>query len=319
MVIGDKVRMLHGQGEGIVVRIDGDAIRVMLNEGIEIPVPRKQLVLVRPMQKDLPAEKAAPKTDAQMERGKPGMLFLKQGLYLAGIPAGSGLLEYHLINQSDFEIFVLVYRLARPVNQFHGASQIFPKSAVAIKGNFPRQENNHMTGLAFQFMKYHPDHGEPVPAEEFRFRFSHIPGSGQNQRIPVLEKEGFLLQLDGDSVHPDATKIKESMLSSRQPEQRPAVPSRQKDREIDLHIEQLRHDSSALNPAEILEIQLKHFEQALDRALLENLNQLIVIHGVGNGVLRSEIHRRLSKNTHIAYFKDARREKFGYGATEIGF
>ena len=311
--------MLHGQGEGIVVRMDGDAIRVMLNEGIEIPVPRKQLVLVRPMQKDLPAEKSAPKTDARMERVKPGMLFLKQGLYLAGIPAGSGLLEYHLINQSDFEIFVLVYRLARPVNQFHGASRIFPKSAAAIQGNFPGQENNHLTGLAFQFMKYHPDHGEPVPAEAFRFSFSHIPGSGQYQRIPVLEKEGFLLQLDGGSVQPDATKIKDSMLSSRQPEQRPAGPSRQKDREIDLHIEQLSHDSSAMNPAEILEIQLKHFEQALDRALLESLNQLIVIHGVGNGVLRSEIHRRLSKNTHIAYFKDARREKFGYGATEIGF
>ncbi len=311
--------MLHGQGEGIVIGIDGDAIQVMLNEGIEIPVSRKQLVLVRPMQKELPAEKSAPVSEAGTGRSKPGMLFLTRGIYLAGISAGSGQQEYYLINQSDFEIFMLVHRLAKPVNQFHAVFRILPKSAAALPGSFPKKESNHQTGLAFQFMKFHPDHGEPVPAEEFRFAFSNINGISQNQRIPVLEKEGFLLQLDGETKKPDAQKIQESMLSSRQPEQRPDGMSTQKEREIDLHIERLTRQSASMDSGEILALQLKHFEKAIDNAILDEINELIVIHGVGNGVLRSEIHRRLAKNTHIAYFKDARREKFGYGATQIGF
>jgi dsDNA-specific endonuclease/ATPase MutS2 len=47
------------------------------------------------------------------------------------------------------------------------------------------------------------------------------------------------------------------------------------------------------------------------------MDEIIFIHGVGNGVLRTEIHKRLSKNKQVEYFKDAMKEKFGYGATLV--
>lgn len=319
MVIGDKVRMLHAQGEGIVVKVDGDKVVIMLNEGIEIPVFRKNLVLVRPMQKDLPAEKSPLKTEQQKERLRPGMLFLSEGLYLAGVPAHSMLVDYHLVNQSDFEIFVVVYRLSRPVNQFQGAFQLPPKSSVPIPGSFPRQESNHLIGLAFQFMKFHHDRGEPVPSGEYRFAFSHTPGSSNNQKIPGMEKDGFLIQLDANKTEPEADRIREAMLLGSKPEIRPSENPGMPYREIDLHIEKLSDAASLMDSGEILAFQLRHFEKAMDTALLEQTEKLIVIHGVGNGVLRNEIHRRLASNLHIRYFKDARREKFGYGATEINF
>jgi dsDNA-specific endonuclease/ATPase MutS2 len=47
------------------------------------------------------------------------------------------------------------------------------------------------------------------------------------------------------------------------------------------------------------------------------MDEIIFIHGVGNGVLRNAIHKRLSGNKNVQYFEDAQKEKFGYGATKV--
>ena len=67
----------------------------------------------------------------------------------------------------------------------------------------------------------------------------------------------------------------------------------------------------------ILRLQLDAFEDALSRALATNMHEIVFIHGMGNGVLRKEIHRQLSRNKDIKFFEDARKEKFGFGATLV--
>jgi dsDNA-specific endonuclease/ATPase MutS2 len=66
---------------------------------------------------------------------------------------------------------------------------------------------------------------------------------------------------------------------------------------------------------DILAFQLQVFEQRLDEAIVAGASEVVFIHGVGNGVLRNEVQKRLSKHPHVEYFKDAKKEKFGYGAT----
>lgn len=318
MVIGDKVRMLHGNGEGVVIRVDGDRITVMLNEGLEIPLSRKHLVLVRQMKQDLPAAKEPDRNPGGREKTRPGMLFLTEGVYLAGVYQSPMLIEFHIINQTDFELFLLAYKLARPVNQFLTRIPVAPKSSAALPGSFPGQGSNHLTGLAFQFMKFHPDRSNILPANEFRIALSSLPKSSARQRIPLLEQEGFLIQMDGITVQPDPVVLKNAFFQKDE-ELRPQSGMRLKNREIDLHIEQLTVNAGSMGASEILQFQLQQFEKAMDDALLAGLDHLIVIHGTGNGILRAEIHRRLSQNRNIRHFRDARREKFGYGATEITF
>ena len=89
--------------------------------------------------------------------------------------------------------------------------------------------------------------------------------------------------------------------------------------EVDLHIEKLSTDFSNLNSGEMLDLQLKTFENKLENAIASGMHEIIFIHGVGNGVLRTEIHKRLSKNPDIQFYEDARKEKFGYGATAVTF
>ena len=51
------------------------------------------------------------------------------------------------------------------------------------------------------------------------------------------------------------------------------------------------------------------------RALAIHIHEIVFIHGMGNGVLRKEIHRQLSRNKGIKFFEDVRKEKFGFDAT----
>ena len=320
MVIGDKVRMLHSHGEGHVTKIEGDLAMVMLSQGIEIPVPRKHLVVVATRQEAVQVEKAGTSGRPVHESAKSAMLFLSEGLYLAGIARSPMLLDFFLVNPSDYQLSVLVYKLARPNHQFHGHFVVNAKSSVAIPGPFPKQENNHLFGLAFQFLKFHSSRGNPAAPGEFRLAFSQVPWEKTKQRIPIMEQEGYLIQLDASPGNADPAQIRERMLEgSATPVPAQKTAPRMAFREIDIHIEKLLPDFSHLNTAEILNVQIAAFEKAFDRALAEGIEKLIIIHGTGNGVLRGEVHKRLSGSRFIRHFKDARKERFGYGATEIEF
>ena len=88
---------------------------------------------------------------------------------------------------------------------------------------------------------------------------------------------------------------------------------------IDLHIEKLSDDWKHLNNYEIVGIQLKTFEKYYELALAHMQPSLIVIHGVGEGRLRDEIHDILRLKREVKSFVNQYDPRFGYGATEIFF
>jgi hypothetical protein len=88
---------------------------------------------------------------------------------------------------------------------------------------------------------------------------------------------------------------------------------------VDIHIEKLVHDHTHLSNAEILEIQMKEFEKWYEIAVIQNQAFFIVVHGVGNGVLRNEIHEFLKYKKEVKSFINQYHPSFGFGATEIKF
>ena len=111
----------------------------------------------------------------------------------------------------------------------------------------------------------------------------------------------------------DPQKLKESFFKPAGEKAEIVKPSA----EVDLHIEKLRDDHLFLKGSEILGIQLAHFNKTLDAAIVHQLPEIVFIHGAGNGILRHELHKALSKNNKVQTFMDARKEKFGYGATKV--
>jgi hypothetical protein len=86
--------------------------------------------------------------------------------------------------------------------------------------------------------------------------------------------------------------------------------------EIDLHIEELLESHVGLSNTEILLKQMTEFRSFFKRAQQKSISKLIVIHGVGEGVLKNEIRTFLSKKDNVEFF-DASYMEYGKGATEI--
>jgi hypothetical protein len=136
--------------------------------------------------------------------------------------------------------------------------------------------------------------------------------------VPVLNINGHLFQLDEENndkpIEPQ--EIRTKMLEPKnEPEtiaiERPSTT-------VDLHVEALLPGGPGKRTsADLLELQLKTFEKSLENAIAAGMDDITFIHGVGNGVLRMELHRRLSKHAGVQFFQDAQKERFGYGATKV--
>jgi len=87
--------------------------------------------------------------------------------------------------------------------------------------------------------------------------------------------------------------------------------------EVDLHIEELIDTSRGMGNAQILAVQMANFKRELNVAIRKKVRKLIVIHGVGEGVLKSEIRHHLYDHYPSMEHHDASYRKYGYGATEI--
>lgn len=87
--------------------------------------------------------------------------------------------------------------------------------------------------------------------------------------------------------------------------------------ELDIHIEELvdRHDH--LSNGEIVNIQLSAVQKKIEECLSLRFKELVIIHGRGTGVLRSEV-RRIIGSYGLTY-SDASFQKYGAGATLIEF
>ena len=68
---------------------------------------------------------------------------------------------------------------------------------------------------------------------------------------------------------------------------------------------------------EIMQVQLKHFQDDLEEAIANRYYKIVFIHGVGNGRLKQEIVSILKGYNREVRFQDGDYKKYGYGATEV--
>ena len=86
---------------------------------------------------------------------------------------------------------------------------------------------------------------------------------------------------------------------------------------LDLHIENLIDSHNGMSNSAILKIQISHFKSFLNKSIDKKQRKIVVIHGVGEGVLRHEIRKELDIYHPYFEYYDASYDDFGYGATEI--
>jgi hypothetical protein len=308
--LGDFVRFVDEKMEGFVTRIiDEQMIGVTGDDDFEIPVLASKVTSVH----GYDGGKKSNSSDVAIAQ-VPVAEFITKGVYLGLVndTKVSSVVHFHLINTTTFQLLAALTTENALKYKGEFAGMVEPASAVKIY-SAQLADLQLWPKLMLDIAFYTQHHIKPAQPLHFIEKFKAKDFAGTKKTLPLLNEAGWLIQLDEPELVIDAQKLKESFHKPAEEKVEIARPAS----EVDLHIQKLRQDHQFISSNEILSIQLAHFHKALDAAIVHQLPEITFIHGTGNGTLRNELHKALSKNSKIQTFMDARKEKFGYGATKV--
>jgi hypothetical protein len=333
--VGDKVIVLHSNEEGEIVEILNDKMVIVDVRGVKFPAYMDQLdfpYFKKFTEKKLFAGKKQKKYIDQLPAEKKGFSAkVASGVWLGFVPVfetdefGDDVVEslkIHLANNTESG-----YRFAYHLNYF-GKEEFELQNEVLSFQDFylhdiPFADLNDNPVFDFDFGLFTPDKKK---ATHFECSLKLKPRQVFNRIEEIKQKGEAVFSYQLFEKYPDALieeKLDNSHLSKSDARiynisaaRHHLEPAKY---EIDLHIEKLSDNWKSLSNFEILSLQLQTFEKYFELAVAHRQASLIVIHGVGSGKLRDEIHELLRLKKEVRSFINQYDPRYGYGATEILF
>lgn len=313
MNIGDRVRLLRGKEEGIIRKISGGGrVEVEIEDGFVIPALKSELVLINAIEKKYFGEKEI--EESKEELPKPISAPKDQGLYLAFVPINDQSLSLYLVNDSKqeylihaSEVFGENHRTLMAATLNAGESKKFDDRMLKEMDEWP--------SFLLRFIPIQNALRKAIPPFERQLKMKPTQFFKHLSKLPGTDKTAYLFALEQTTKDLDIRALNEELDSIRSKPQ--PLQAKKPARSIDLHIEKLVSDATSMSNSEMLKTQLQSFEQNLDQAIASGMDEITFIHGIGNGVLRKEIHKRLSQMHNIKYFQDTQKDQWGYGATLV--
>jgi hypothetical protein len=309
--LGEFVRFVDENREGYITRIfNEEMVGVTGDDDFEISVMVNNLTRVHGHQSNKVFADDSPINALKNED------FIEKGVFIAVVPdlnKGS-VVHFHLINETSFQLLSTLKTNLKETFKGEFGNSIQPKSNIKIY-SAALTELDLWPVFHFQTLFYTQLNKPIVKPLEFEVKFRAKDFSGSKTAVPQLKQQGWLIRMDEPDLVINIDKLKESFYKST--EEKIAIEKPAK--EVDLHIEKLRDDHDFLDKQEMMQIQIACFKKNFDAAIVHKLESIVFIHGVGNGSLKHEIHKLISKHPQVKTFMDARKEKFGYGATEVFF
>ena len=349
--IGDKVRYLDAVGGGVVTKFQSkDVILVLEPDGFETPVLARQVVVVEPTDaynfpKETPAvsktnvaQVSAEVADDEPEFVLPPYQFNERdetsegellSIYLAFVPCDIKQLQttdmdLYLINDSNY---YLNFQLLSGVLDMGIRTQnsIEPHTKLLLE-TVNKLALNDFEELRFQATAYKKRRFNAKPAIDISLSINPTKFYKLHsfRDTDFFDEPTLLMTLVDRDVMNFAAQITPEALQKAmsQKEVKPANPTVYKKAqpeiiEVDLHAHELLDSVAGLTNGELLQMQLDKFNEVM-RAHLKNKGQEIVfIHGKGEGVLRKEIEKQLKSRYKTYYCQDASFREYGFGATMV--
>ncbi|HLA57016.1 MAG TPA: Smr/MutS family protein [Flavobacterium sp.] len=154
----------------------------------------------------------------------------------------------------------------------------------------------------------------------------------KNQEVVIETDDGFMMTynvkelikvhdssiLNNNTVRFNSNEIKQQKET---PKPRSFVKEKKTKGEIpppefDLHIEKLVKNFRGMSNYDILTLQAETAKRHIEFAIRNRIPKIVFIHGVGEGILKSELDFLLGRYDNID-FRDANFQKYGIGATEV--
>ena len=303
MNIGDRVRVLHGTEEGIVIKIiDNKTVEIEIDQGFTFPVLISDLVKITNQEEQYFSEErsseiVAPKKD----------LIADKGVFLAlEIQDTKKMYRLYLINNTDLDIVCALFRKEGKLRYggvFRGS--VNSRKSALIK-EFRTESLSIYNELYCQLLYFDVNPGSLRNPVERQIRMAGLLSLEKNSNAPVINCPAWVKQLDDHDELPMTDQ-------ETKPDKTQGIPPAL----VDLHAEVIGIQENELPQNEILSHQIQAFHKALDNALIYGLPEITFIHGIGQGTLKTSIIKELKKYKGIKYWEEAQKEKFGHGAIRI--
>jgi hypothetical protein len=330
--LGDIVLLLHSQEEGEVVEIINDKMVLIDIDGVRFPVyidqidfpyfkrfsekkiviPKKEKVYVDSLKKEEASKK----------------YHVHSGVWLSFLPVfDKDIFEddvvekfkIYLLNQTN-EAYDFLYQIKfKGSADFHLTNTVLPFNEFYLH-DIPFEEMNDAPKFDFDFSLVNPNKKKASHFEAtFKIKAKQLFRNIEEMKFKNEPTFSFILFENypdqSEEVIPDYNHSHGDLYDLSKVKQK-LEPARSV---VDLHIEKLTENWKGLSNFEILTIQLSNFERFYQLAIAHRQPNLIVIHGIGTGKLRNEIHEILKTKKEVRTFANQYHRDFGFGATEIFF
>ncbi|MCQ2607397.1 MAG: DUF2027 domain-containing protein [Bacteroidales bacterium] len=336
--VGDIVRYLNDVGGGVVQKIiDANMVEVLDNEGFLIPVLEKELVYIgrsENKKEDTTSVSLAEDPISVDEEIEDEEIEGNDNphLYIAFVKNKKKSNEFvsYLINDCNYHLFFVLTVVKDDVAVRLASGQLeanVKTSMMTISYDDISQLGElHFQGIFFKKGEFVPQKmvSTTIPispvkfykpgvftANDFFDEDAYVVDFYDSTKIKIEEEKKQLGTVD-------AKKIQEA-IQEKQDDVVPTVVEKMEEsiREIDLHIQELVDDPSHLEPAQMLELQMRTFELELGKAVTDRLEKIVFIHGVGNGILKAKIRGTLDREYPQYFYQDASYQKYKFGATLV--
>ncbi|MCS6824260.1 MAG: DUF2027 domain-containing protein [Cytophagaceae bacterium] len=301
---GDRVRMKHSKEEGFVTKlINATTIEIEIEEGFRLPVHINDLVYI-----SSPEVKLSPESNVQSIHNA-----TLSGVHIAFAPFNDRVYSIYLVNETAYALAYSFYENATGVCMGLMQPEEYRKLSEADILNFDNWPEYHIQILFFSH--------NPLPLKSPIYKKIKIHSASfykRKKNIPLLNTNGHLFQLDENAQKIPAEVVNTTSVNDSNNIKK-LINEIKPESEIDLHIEKLTTAYKSMSSVEILSLQVNTFKKTLENAIACGLSEITFIHGVGNGVLKNILHKELAVNAHVKFFEEARKDKFGYGATRVVF
>ncbi|MCP9235362.1 Smr/MutS family protein [Lewinella sp. JB7] len=327
--VGDRVIMSRTQKTGTVSSLLGnDLFQVRLDGGLGyLPAPSHALSLISG-----DTAPAAPPRTAPIQRDSQH----DTGVQLAFDPIFNGdgdpeSYQLYLINGTGSK---LLYEIKVHTGSTKRAAKFGPLAAY--------------DKLKFELIPYHwlnerltvdldvratveggtgPRHFQQlkIKPKQFFSSYREVPELSRGAHVyaifPKLDARSVADRSSGPSLR-ELTRAqlkKQQPVPAAPPAENPLLARSEFNDTLDLHLSALVDDPASVPKQEALAVQMRAFDAYMDQALRLDVKQVYVLHGVGDGILKAEVHKRLKHVPFVRKFHNSYHPKYGYGATEVLF
>ncbi|MCB0662986.1 MAG: Smr/MutS family protein [Saprospiraceae bacterium] len=335
---GTRVRILHtGELGRVVANLDNGMVKVMLEDGFDIPVFPEDIESMEPeaqkKKKPVFGAQAVEKPEESAKPKRQYTILKSQGVQVGflPIPGKEGMIQSYdifLVNDLDVDV-VYDFFLS-----FFGAPSI-EKDGMLESMSFEKIGNMIYDQLndspLLELAAWPITTAGKVEKHSKELKIKPKTFFTKTMTAPLLDKQRHLFKMFENFEGTPQGKKEEDLRSYTQRKTGNKMPKFYREPsdwldvkavaeflpELDLHIEYLSDDFDKMDNGQKLRLQLNVFDQYLEKAVKLGVPKGFIIHGVGKGKLKDAIATRLIKLPGVKSFKNEFHPKYGWGATEV--